>query len=29
MRKYINLDNTCLTEDEKEKDMKMLYMCDT
>ena len=25
LRKYINLDNTCLTEDEKEKVMNMLF----
>ena len=25
LRKYINLDNTCLTEDEKEEIMEMLY----
>ena len=25
LRKYINLDNTCLTEDEKEEVMDMLY----
>ena len=25
LRKYIHLDNTCLTEDEKEEIMKMLY----
>ena len=27
LRKYINLDNTCLTEDEKEEVMEMLYKC--
>ena len=27
LRKYINLDNACLTEDEKEEVMEMLYKC--